>query len=498
MSKDIATSIARNATVMMGSQVVTWVSTFILMIFLPRSLGSEEFGRLYLAMSIAMIAQVFVDFGGVYYISKEIARDRSQAPSLIANSMGLRILLGVFTLLVLALFSVVAGYSWRVQALILILAAAKLWEGPLAVLVSAFQGFEQMIHRSVVSVVEKVFVTAVGISALMMGGSALTMTVIMAVSTLLSCLVGFRRLRRFVPHLPPINWQSVWPLMRVGVPYLLMAIFAVIYYRINAVMLSLTVPDEVVGWFGAAFRFFDILMFLPSILSMAVFPVLARTSGEKSTVTNTTIRSLEFIVLAGIPLAVGTYAFADDIIALLFGAQAYAGSAAVLKTLAPGLLLVYIDFVLVTALIAMDRQKHWSVVALAAIPVSIGLNVLLIPYCQEHFGNGGIGSAVATNITELGILMSAVWLLPPGFFAGRMWGQAARILTAGVGMVGAIVLLRLVGMPWMLQAAAGGTAFVGVALLVGVVRPDERKFILAHLSPAGLRRLFRQEEPSEA
>jgi O-antigen/teichoic acid export membrane protein len=104
MSKDIATSIARNATVMMGSQVVTWVSSFVLMMFLPRYLGSEDYGRLYLAMSIAMIAQVFVDFGGAYYIAKEIARHRDRAPSLIADSIGFR--MGERALiLLLALFS---------------------------------------------------------------------------------------------------------------------------------------------------------------------------------------------------------------------------------------------------------------------------------------------------------------------------------------------------------------------------------------------------------
>ena len=235
MSKEIATSIARNAAVMMGSQVVTWISTFILMVFLPRYLGSEEYGRLYLAMSVAMIAAVFVDFGGAYYIAKEIARDRTQAGAIVADSIGLRLGLSSLSIVVLFLFAWVAGYSWEVRGLILILGAAKLWEGPLGVLSAAFQGFEQMAHRSVVAIVERVFLTVVGVCALLVGGSAMTIAVIMAISTLLSCLVGFRRLRRLVPRLPAVQWRKMGDLVRAGVPYLLMAIFAVIYYRINAI-----------------------------------------------------------------------------------------------------------------------------------------------------------------------------------------------------------------------------------------------------------------------
>ncbi len=490
MSKDIATSIVRNTTVMMGSQVVTWVSSFVLMLFLPRYLGSEDYGRLYLAMSVAMIAQVFVDFGGAYFIAKEIARHKDHAPALIADSIGFRMILSVVFLLLLAIFSWIAGYPWKVQALILILAGAKLWEGPLAVFSSAFQGFEEMIHKSVVSIVERVFLMAFGVGALLLGGTSMTIAFIMAASTLLGCVIAYRRLRPFVPRLPRVNWKNVVGLMRAGLPYLMMAIFAVIYYRINAVMLSLLVPEQVVGWFGAAFRFFDILMFFPSILSIAVFPVLSRHVDMKDAVVQTTMKSLEIILMVAIPLAIGTYAFSGEIIATLFGAEDYAGSVAVLAALAPGLILVYIDFVLVTALIAMDRQRQWSWVALAAIPFSIALNALLIPYFQQVSGNGGIGSAIATNITEFGILLTALWLLPRGFFPKERFRQPLRTMVAGISLILCIWGLASIQAPWPLQAVVGTGVYLGAIILTGALGREDRAFMLSAISSSGLSRLF--------
>jgi O-antigen/teichoic acid export membrane protein len=269
-----------------------------------------------------------------------------------------------------------------------------------------------------------------------------------------------------------------------------MAIFAVIYYRINAIMLSLQAPEAVVGWFGAAFRFFDILMFLPSILSMAVFPVLARTARESGTVSRTTVKSLEITLLAGVPLAVGTFAFADQIIAVLFGATGFAGSVGVLRALAPGLVLVYVDFVLVTALIAMDRQRQWSFVALAAIPVSVALNAFLIPFFQQRAGNGGIGSAIATNMTELCILVAALMLLPRDFFGRTANWQPAKTVLAGACMAGAIAGARALGIPWPVQVLVGGVTYAAAVAATRALHPDEIAFVRRSMSIGGIRRLL--------
>jgi O-antigen/teichoic acid export membrane protein len=483
-------SVSRNATVLLGSQLVTWTSTFILMIFLPRYLGSEEYGRLYLAMSLAMMTQVFIEFGGAFYIAKEIAKTPDHAPSLIANSVGLRVFLSLISIAALFVFTLVGGYPPRVRLLIGILSIAKLWEGSLAVYISTFQGFERMEYRSISSITERVVLTAIAVPALLLGGDAVIVAVIMALSTLLSFLVASRFLRRLVRSLPRIQWRAAWGLAKAGLPYLFMAIFAVIYYRINAVMLSLMTTESVVGWFGAAFRFFDILMFLPSILSMAVFPVLARKAHQQNNVSRTTGKSLEVILLAGIPMSIATFVFASDIIRTLFGLREYASSVAVLQMLSPGLFLVYIDFVLVTALVALDRQRQWSVVALLAIPLSIGLNYLLIPLYQGQFGNGGIGSAMATNITELFIMVAALVLMPKGVLGGHSVGVALKGGAAGLCMAGTVWLLQGTPVPWMLSGIAGFAVYSGAIWILGLPEDRERELLRGLVSVDGIKRVL--------
>ena len=287
-------------------------------------------------------------------------------------------------------------------------------------------------------------------------------------------------------------------LVRKGVPYLLMSVFAVIYYRVNAVMLSLLAPDAVVGWFGAAFRFFDILIFLPSIFSLAVFPVLARLSGEENTVTRTTQKSLDIILVAVIPIAISTFVFAEQIIDLLFGLKEFSQSIIVLKVLSFGLLLVYVDFVLVMALIAMDKQRQWSVVALAAIPVSIILNYILIPYFQARIGNGGVGSAVATNVTELFIMGAAITLLPKGVFVVSGIPVPLKAVGASVFMVGSLWLMENGPVPWIVQGIIGLLVYAGAALSLRVFQPEEIAFFRGFFSLESMKKMFLRRRGADA
>lgn len=56
------------AWIMLIQQLATWTATFVLMLLLPRYLGPVDFGRLYLAMSVAAICQIVVNFGASYSI----------------------------------------------------------------------------------------------------------------------------------------------------------------------------------------------------------------------------------------------------------------------------------------------------------------------------------------------------------------------------------------------------------------------------------------------
>ena len=82
--------VLKNAAFQAGSQAVTWVFAWVLLIYLPRFLGDDGFGRLFFAISFAMIASIFLNLGINTYLMKEVAKDPERGPKLLANAMSLK------------------------------------------------------------------------------------------------------------------------------------------------------------------------------------------------------------------------------------------------------------------------------------------------------------------------------------------------------------------------------------------------------------------------
>lgn len=478
MSLDVAKSVTKNTAVMMGSQVITWVSSFVLMLFLPRYLGSVDYGRLYLAMSVTVIFEIIIDFGGRYSVTKDISRSRDNAAQILTNALAIRVVLWIAVMAALIGFMYIAGYPENVRMLIVIFGFAMLNESARKVLYSGYQGFELMKYPALGNIAERVFTMVFGVAALLLGAEVYLVALILVAGQVLNFVICARNARAIIPKRPPIDWKSGVASLREAVPYFLWSIFGIIYYRVDAVMLSLMTSDEVVGWYGAAYRFFDVLMFLPSIFSIAVLPVMSRLwKQEQSTMALTTRKSVEYIVFAAIPVSISIFFFSNNIIELFFGIEEYVQSVRVLQIFAAGLMLVYVDIILGTAILASDKQRAWSVTAFFAVLLNIGLNWLMIPYTQTHYANGGLGAAIATIITEFYVMVVAIVIMPKKAYADGSMNMLLKSLVAGVVMAVAIILMRAMPVHWIVLGGLGLLVYAGAALLLKVLEPQELAFI---------------------
>ncbi|MEX0648883.1 MAG: flippase [Balneolaceae bacterium] len=478
MKREIGKSIARNFSIMFGSQAITWVSSFLLLLFLPRYLGSEDYGRLYLALSIKMMLGLLIDFGGNFLIPKEVARSAKVGSKILNSYLVLRILLWVISIGIILLFSEVMGYSEHVSLLILILAVGKLFEGGSSAIFAFFQGIERMEYPALGSIVERIFVAMFSIGALLMGADSMMIAIIIAVGALIHLLINLWYSRRFVT----INCQfdfKVFKLLHSAMPYFLFSLFSVIYYRVDAVMLSAMVPEEVTGWYGGAYRFFDMVMMLPIVYKSVIFPVFAKLwKSDDGVLEQTMGKSLKLILILGVASSVLIFIFAENIIQFFMGLEEYASSVIVLQIFALSIPIIYVDLILGTAIIgAANGEKGWATVGFFAIFLNIGVNYLLIPYTQASFMNGGVGAAAATFVTELFMLISAIYLLPAHYFETFKISFITKPVIAGALMAGAIWLFGSIGLYWMISAFLGGVIYIAGLFAVKMFDKKEMEII---------------------
>jgi len=177
--------------------------------------------------------------------------------------------------------------------------------------------------------------------------------------------------------------------------------------------------------------------------------------------------------IIGIPISVGIFSFSEKIIRIFYSLQGYQQSVLFLKIFAVGMLLVYVDIMLGTALLASDKQRQLSVLAFFVIVVNVGLNYALIPYTQIHFNNGGIGSAIATVITEFFIMFFMSIMLRKNVLLDCRIVVQMKAILSGIVLAVFLWLLHLAGTHWIIQAIICAPVYMAVVFLLKMFEPSD-------------------------
>src|SRR5204863_536398 len=121
-----------------------------------------------------------------------------------------------------------------------------------------------------------------------------------------------------IPH--TIDIPLARELLRKSIPFILYGVLGVIYYRLDTVLLSLMASAAVVGWYGAGYRIFDTLVFLPSlVISAVMYPVFSKLSAHSVHELKIAVeKSMNFLLFCGIPIAAGLIVAAPEIIGFLY------------------------------------------------------------------------------------------------------------------------------------------------------------------------------------
>lgn len=459
-------SVARNTLIMLVSQLITFSMTFIWTVALLHLLGTVSYGKLFTVQSLAWIGAVFMDAGVSTYLTKQVARDRAHTPMLLGTAYGLRLLSTALVYLAILGVAVALGYD---QDMLL---ALGLIGGSIAVAAftqataATFQGHENMLWPALGTIAEKITVTALSVILLLMGYGLLAVAGVMLLGAMANlALVGSQAWRRW-PVRPHFDARLMWGLLIGGAPFFLWASFGVIYQRNSALQLEALTDPATNGQFGAAIRMYETLSFVPYIFQTAVMPVLARTFVHSTNAMQSTARrSFDLILLAALPISVGVTLLAPQIIELIAGVSDYAGAVLPLRILGLSLLPLYLDMILATILISVDKQRAWGSVAVLAALVNPLLNAWLIPITHRDLHNGAIGAAGVTLFTEVLIFCFYIFMVPRGVLGGSNALAALKIGLAALGMGAAIWLL----LPLLETALPGGGASKLGAALVLVV-----------------------------
>jgi polysaccharide transporter, PST family len=364
-------------------------------VWIARYLGPVQFGQYSFALAFVTIFSVV----GALAVDASVVRDIVKEPSAKDEILGTATFLKFLGGLLAAALCMVAIIVLRpeeavVKWLVIILAAGIMFQA-MDTIALWFQAQVQSKYTVWAKNIAVLIMTSVKVTLVLLNAPIVAFAWAGLAEALLSALaliivyhvIG----QRISTWLPDLHRAKV--LLRESWPLLISAITAVLYLRMDVVMLGEMHSEAAVGIYGAATRISEAWYFIPMALVASLQPSIMQAKKHSEELFQTRLRNV-YNLMSALSISVATVVtlFADQLVRLLFG-QSYEAAGAVLVVHVWAAVAVSLGVASSQYLIAENLQKISMYRTTIGLMCNLGLNLLLIPKY------GALGAAVATLIS---------------------------------------------------------------------------------------------------
>ncbi len=456
------TRLGVNTRALIAGRVLVAAAGWAGSVLVARHLGDAAWGQFSLVFAILGLLSIVTDLGVGRIAVAGLLDPEQDAARFAGTYIVLRTVLGIIGYGVALLVVVLLGHESIIVTATAVAGLVVLISTPSHAYDIAFQVKDRLVPLAVAGSLSQLAQLALTIALVLRGASLVWLTVPFVVKEVLVLAWKVPAAHRMVDFRYGID-IGIWRrLLGEAVPLTAGAAFVTLYYRIDSVMLGSLDTDVAVGRYAVAYKFVDLMHFVPSALGIAILAPLAATWKTDPDRFATSLDSgLRLLAVAAGGSLVGFWLHADDIIELLYGPSfAVAGDATRLVVTAEAF--GFFSAAAITALVAAGRHRVYPLITLTGLVVNVATNSVLIPRSSFE------GAAVATVVTEV-------------LVAGLLWTQFRRIhrvasagrlaVAVGAGMAAGLAVGLVVGLaaPWYVAASLAGVTYLVVVELDGAL-----------------------------
>ncbi|TEU15760.1 MAG: hypothetical protein E3J25_03450 [Anaerolineales bacterium] len=468
--------VTKNTLAPIALSLVNKVVDMAFAMLMLRMLGPANAGEYYFAIAVISWFDILTSFGLNTLLTREIAKDREQAPSYLCNSVIVRLGLCMGSAPILALFFLAQHLTASLETST-VLALALFWVALVPSNIAAsfgavFNAYERMEVPAGVTTLTTLLKVSLGAIALIVGTGYVGLAAVSIVVNLATMIVLYLLVRALLFH-PRIQIDLSLQKRMISTSYPLMInhLLATLFFRVAVVLLRLRIEDpRVVGWYSTAYKYIDAAQVLPAYFTMAIFPMMARhASADKTSLSKAYRLAVKLLLIAALPGALLGWALSHELIAILGGSQYLPYAAPILRVMIWYMPFGFVNSVTQYVLIALDQQRFLT----RAFAIGVAFNVIANLVLIDRIGY--MASAYVAIASEF------ILLIP--FLVGvhRHLGRLSWLLPALKPVLAALPMtLLLVFLPRhkMALSIAVGLVSYGVSLcLLHVFDAEEREAV---------------------
>ena len=388
--------VAWNTASQLFGKVIGSGTMLLVSIMIARSFGAAGYGDFTKITTFVAFFYLFVDFG----INAVFLKRQSDWATL----LGMRIIGGVLLMfLAIALLSFLPqgetqGYTGLVRLGIILFSPTILIQG---LVVSANAIFQKHLRYDLATLALTIgnIIIVVLVAGAVYGLSSRVGVIGVTTSLLLglsiTAIVSLFLVRQIEgPIRMSFDKMTAKALFMASLPLGLTLLFNQVYFRIDSFVLALTRSTSEVGFYGLAYKMFELPIVIPTFFLNSVYPLLLV---EQTPNFKKILRKSFFVLLIISLLLLVVFWFAAPL--LIYIRPEFAESIPLLRVLTLGLPFFFLSSLVMWALIALGKQIVLAGIYGSLMAITIVLDVLVIPTF------GAIGAAWITVGSEALVLL---------------------------------------------------------------------------------------------
>ncbi len=339
--------VAKNSLVPMGLSLANKAIDFAFAMLYVRLLGPEGTGKWYFVVSLYGFFEIVSRYGLGTLLTRDVAEDKNRSSAYLTNVLAVRTFLWAAVMPILALVTLfyvnigsiqvnVFGYhlfggglveiqsigTQEVQAIAL-LAFAMLFANYADAFSSMFFAFEKMEYPAGLTNAVALLKVTLGALVLLLGWSFVGLALVSLAVNMLQ-VVWLWLLMRTTLFKPQWAWDGKLQryMLRVSGPLMINHLLATIFWRIDIWILRPLAGAVSVGLYSVGLKYLDGLNIIPSMFTMALFPLMSRLARkEGDNLLRSYVLSLRMLLLVALPIAVSVTFLARPLVAIVGGQQ---------------------------------------------------------------------------------------------------------------------------------------------------------------------------------
>jgi len=463
--------VSRNALYILISNLLKATLGPILVIFIARVLGSEQFGVYAFAISFAGVFIIIAEFGIPKLISRDVAMQKESANKYLGELLLLKPLFSFSVFLVYTGIVFILNKPLDAKIAIIILGFGIIVIGTFDQLFcSLFQAFEQMKYITLTTIINTITTTTFSIIALTLTRNLIVLSIVISASYILSYFIEYLFIRKNIA-MPILKFDlGFWKqIMTRSFPFAVSGFFIVIFSYADTIMISFIKGDYAVGIYSAAYKIIWALMMFPTAIMGSVYPYLSTKIGDPTFRKESIVERIIFYLLVLVlPIIILIFIYANQIMKILFG-EGFSESSTVLRILIFIPLFSFCYIPLYDFLNVNFKQKTNAI----NISICATLNVILNSIFIVLWGVNG--ASLATLISECLLFFLCL------YFAKRNSSirfDVSRIIRVFASASIMLCLLLFTRNMWYISIPSSIFIYLSLILLMKAIRIKEiRSFV---------------------